>query len=457
MIKYFDNEAEYAANLNNITESQLSVVGDNVKFDGRNVIVGAKSAVTGSAVVLDQNNTLHFMPPGTFDKNTFIGTTVGVVAVGVDDPDFRGKIIVVHKTNKLLKLCNIFTFVLTGYTLDGKEHSGVLSISEASNNYNTSVDYTVTYNASTISEMVEQLNSFFKSTDTFQTQDWVAEKNGENIELSFIASHQTQYYNTGKSGFTLTVDTIPSDVPIVKPQFLKYNGNFSSYGVIINYPRCLIYLKDDLNNINFNPSSDVTSVSSLTYPVCLPAYLGTSTYQADHCSFLRSIYGEGEEGWRKFLKEFFPVTPSVRGIPDPTYTDGKSPTYKIFNYKPATRVGQDGEVDEMYPALKFCAETEYKHVLLEKGCWFLPTMKDLISIMKNIKYMSVLSGVDKNADVINSTLSAMNASDIRGNSNIWTINRLFSLAMFVYASHGMSNNWNIQGVCISLPIVIIDV
>ncbi len=85
MIKYYDTEAAYAADAKSPFESQVSLIGasNDVKFDGCNVIVGAKSAKTGSIVVLDGNSALHFVAVDTFSSTSFMYnyTIVGEVAV----------------------------------------------------------------------------------------------------------------------------------------------------------------------------------------------------------------------------------------------------------------------------------------------------------------------------------------------------------------------------------------
>ena len=161
MIKYYDTEAAYAADAKSSFESQISLVGESneVHFDGRNVIVGIKSAKTGAIAVLDGNSALHFVMPGTFNSGSFMSnyTVVGVVAIGVDHPDFRGKIAILRKTFSSKVWSYIYSFRLTGYTLDGAEHTGTLSIREASNSWAAGVDYVITYTASTVDELAAQL------------------------------------------------------------------------------------------------------------------------------------------------------------------------------------------------------------------------------------------------------------------------------------------------------------
>ena len=60
MIKYYDTLAAYEADAKSSFESQVSLIGaDNtVKFDGRNVVVDIRHALTGSIAVLHQRGHL---------------------------------------------------------------------------------------------------------------------------------------------------------------------------------------------------------------------------------------------------------------------------------------------------------------------------------------------------------------------------------------------------------------
>ena len=63
MIKYYDTNAAYNADVKSAFESQVSLIGaDNaIKFDGRNVIVDIRSSTTCSIAVLDGNPALHLV------------------------------------------------------------------------------------------------------------------------------------------------------------------------------------------------------------------------------------------------------------------------------------------------------------------------------------------------------------------------------------------------------------
>ena len=111
MIKYYDTNAAYEADVKSAFESQVSLIGaDNaIKFDGRNVIVDIHSAKTGSIVVLDGNHAMRFVSVETFCSASFMSNfeIVGVVRIGVDHPSFRGKIAIMYKAPASKKMLNI--------------------------------------------------------------------------------------------------------------------------------------------------------------------------------------------------------------------------------------------------------------------------------------------------------------------------------------------------------------
>ena len=332
MIKYYENEAAYEAAVKSAFESQVSLIGasNECKYDGRNVVVGLNSATTGSIAVLDGLRALRFIAPQTFSSKSFMSNyeIVGVVAIGVDHPDFRGEVAVMSHQFTGAPLFNRYYFKLLGYTLDGAEHTGVLSIRSSLDNWAANQDYTITYKADNIVALVSQLNAYFKANEPFIAQDWVAiaDTNGDVLLHFKYTTWQQAGYNTAKSGFSVTSATAPQWKSTSR--MFRMNGQRSGEGTITNMPRALAYFREDNNaSTAYNPAADVTT-AKLSYPICLPGYLGKSKYQSDHCAYLRGIYGEGEEGWLKFMQSFLPVLPSEYGIfDDDTYGTEKQNTY----------------------------------------------------------------------------------------------------------------------------------
>ena len=454
MIKYYDTEAAYAADAKSPFESQVSLVGEDneIKYDGRNVVVGAKSAKTGSIVVLDGNSAMHFIAVDTFSSSSFMSnfTIVGVVAVGVDHPDFRGKIVIVHKSNASKAWSAIYSFKLTGYTLDGTDRSGKLKVYSAASTYNT---YTINYNADSVADFLTTLNAYFQSTAPFTTQHWRADADSDgNITLSFLFTFADQRSCAGSDGFTLTANLLPG-IP-VSTAMLRYNGQRSGEGCISNMARAIAYFSADLNNATYNPTSTVTSPKR-SYPICKPGYLGTSQYSnGDQCAALRAIYGEGEAGWLKFMESFYPIRPSKYGpIGDKaTYGDSKRNTGLMAG---KTFTKQDNTVIPAYPAADYCGSVTYNHDLLKRGQWFLPDVDVLCSVLRTIKYNSTN---DRNADPVNRALYAIGGTAISNGSSTWSSSRYYAyIAWCSYGPVGYLSYNVLYSAYLAVPVALLDV
>ena len=455
MIKYYDTEAAYAADAKSAFESQVSLVGESndIKYDGRNVVVGAKGAKTGSIVVLDGHSALHFIALDTFSSSSFMSnyTIVGVVAVGVDHPDFRGKLVVIHKTNASKKWSEVYSFKLTGYTLDGTDRSGKLKVYSAASTYD---NYTISYNAETAAGLVEQLNAYFQANTPFTTQHWRADADSDgNITLSFLFTFADQRSCAGSDGFTLTANLLPG-IPASSGMH-RFNGQRSGDGTITNMNRALAYFSADLNNASYNPTSNVTSPVR-GYPICKPGYLGTSQYSggADRCAALRAIYGPGEEGWKNFMRSFLPPLPSKVGVMNKdVYGDGKKNTYLMAG---KTFTKQDGTSIVAFPAADYCAKVTYNHELLKSGCWMLPDMEAVFGIMRDIAYPAPTN--DRNADKVNRALNAIGGSAIGNSSSVWSSSRYN--ANYAWLSNGVSGcayYGNMYRANLAVPVTLLDV
>lgn len=421
MIRYFDTEAAYLAAVQD-TESRVSLVGESnaCKFDGRNVVVGIDSATTGSIAYLDDKKAIRFIATSTFNKTAFPESyeIFGIVAIGVDHPDFRGEVAVMSHQFANAALFTRYYFKLSGYTLDGAEHTGVLSIRSASDNWAANQDYTITYKADNIVALVSQLNAYFKANEPFIAQDWVAiaDTNGDVLLHFKYTTWQQTAYNTVKSGFSIGSATAPQWKSTSR--MFRMNGQRNREGTITNMPRTLVFFREDNNaSTSYNPDTDVTT-AKLIFPICLPGYLGKSKYQSDHCAYLRGIYGEGEEGWLKFMRSFLPVLPSEYGIfDDRAYGTEKHNTYYLASLK---YVGQDGVEKYVSPVARFAAERGFGHELLKRGEWVIGKMSRIFSIVGQLRYPTT---PDKFADKVNAALAAIGAPDFGNNISVWSCSR----------------------------------
>ena len=458
MIKYYDTLAAYEADVKSDYESQVSLIGaDNtVKFDGRNVVVGLASARTGSIVVLDGNKAMQFVSVDTFSSASFMSNyeVVGVVWVGIDHPSYRGDVVILNKEwAPSLKMVEIYQWRLTGYTLDGTDRAGTLSVRYADDNWAANHDYEVSYNATDAASLVAQLNAYFRANEPFIAQQWeaVLTKGGEiDLQLQNWTSWQPCSYNKGINGFTLAANLLPEWA--ASANMLRKNGYRNSEGVIINWARALYYFRNDNATAAYNPSSDVTSVKQ-RYPICLPGYLGTSKYQSDHCAFLRSVYGEGEEGWLKFMESFLPVRPTQYGINgDTLYGDPKTNTYKLAH---ETYTDIDGKVKPLSPACAYIAGIGYDNELAKKGEWVMPDVDLLFDMLDGIEYPL---NPDRSSDVRNRALLAIGAKPFGNNSYVRSCSRNSANGgWFASGYNGYANNSTLYGASVAAPLLLLRV
>lgn len=332
----------------------------------------------------------------------------GYELVGVVCGYINGEVLVVRNpVSHSDSWCDILQYVLTGYTLDGTDQSGVLSIRDNSA-ATENTDYTIPYNATTKEDLVAQLNVFFANNETFKTQGFYASIDNDKVIVHYHFAFENQpIYIAGKNGFTLTQNTMP-DV-IASNNFRRKNGEQFGEGVVGNMEQALAYFRNDTSYLLYNPTNIVTSVK-LTYPICLPGYLGTSSYRdGDKCSFLRSVYGEGEEGWKKFIKSFLPVYPTDYGIIN---TTGKELT-KVLASK---RYNDLDKVDEpMCKAAYYCYSMT--SATIDEGEFWLPGVQELSIILDGIKYGTIS---DINADIINKALYKVGWKNINNEKFYWS-------------------------------------
>lgn len=458
MIRYFDTYADYASAVKGDFESHVSLVGaDNTpRIDGSNVVVGLGSARTGSIAVLDPMNTLCFIEVDTYKASSFMSgwETVGVVVVGVDHPSFRGEIVVMNKEWASKKLSDIYSYRLTGYTLDGTDRTGTIGAYGAADNWAARNDYVISYNATTKDDLITQLNAYFRANEPFLTQKWKAALAADG-EIDLQVQNFTngkQVSAIGSAGFTLTANLAPDWV--ATDRILKMNGNRVGYGTITNWPRVLNYFRQDINNTAYNPTTEVTSLK-LIYPICLPAYLGTSQYRdRDMCAYLRSVYGEGEEGWLKFMATFLPVRPSQYGSngDKEKYGDARSNTSLLTSLK---YTDLDGAVRPVSPAAEYVSGIGYNHDLLRKGQWVMPDSDLLFDVVGGLEYNTTY---DRDADVINRALKAIGSSALANGSSVWSCSRCGAYSgWYASGTSGFANNNYLSNSFLVVPLMLLKV
>lgn len=396
----------------------------------------------GDIVCYDADKKVRFV---RYD-NSFDGIPTGLTAMGVVSSRQGNEVLIVHKTNNSTqKWAEVFLWRLTGFTLDGASHTMTLTTQ--------SVTATITYSATTLEQVASQIDAVVRPM-TFGTHKYTCYvRDGE-----VILQHDTYTAYSAVTATGVTITAWVGSEMTANSYMERFNGGRSGEGSVFNLNRALLYFRNDNSSTTYNPNTDVTSLNR-AYPICLPAYLGTSQYQSDHCAYLRSYYGEGVEGWLRFMKAQMVVNPSMTGVFNPDYRDGHRNTYRLAGQK---FVKPDGTEAVLYPAFDYAASQGFAGVEgFEQGDWYLPSTYELANIIKDVTYPAIYKdGAQVNvartdADIVNRALNAIGGTAISNGSYPWSSCRCNSyFAWFFYGSYGFGGSNHYFGRYVAIPCVL---
>ena len=319
-------------------------------------------------------------------------------------------------TNRLWWYC-------TGYTLDGKSHAITFKLRFASNSYASDITKTVTYSATTLSALISALNAAFApNVDAdFSAQDWYADEYGGKLRLTCENLDWRQpSYNYASDG--LTMGGCMPEIAAHADMRRKHGGN-GGEGAISSMARALIYYRSSTGSNSYEGGrSSLQESVKQTYPINL------ATWNGEYCAPLRAKYGEGEDGWKRFMKSCLPVTPADYG--DMGVHDGKS----ICNQLAQITGRKMSSADSVQLMAAFAKPYNLIGNTFSKGDFWLPTTEE-ISV--------ILSGDNDSLDPLNLGLSAIGGSTILNSAHLWSCLRYYSLNAWI--AHGyigfFSNNY----------------
>lgn len=395
----------------------------------------------GDVVVKDiETKTPQYIKLSSFVKTELdesVYEIIGAVAWREHD-----KVLVVYKENTSTQFMNRPWWYLSGYTLDGTDRTGTLSIRVPDDNWNANVEKVIPYNATSAEGLVEQLNGFFEGDADCNAQDWYAniEEDGSvRIHCDGTKAWQIFAYTTAKAGFALTSCAPEIDADSV---IRRKNGNNGVNGSIFSMQRAIEAFTPDLSSEAYNPSTDVKSMD-VVRPITLPAYLGESQYKSDHCKALRERYGEGRDGWLKFLESLRPVAPCDYGTM--RKRNGKERTDIMAQKMFTSRIVSEPKA--MCNAAYYCSNVNSKTV--DKGEFWLPTADELSYIFKTIEYGT---NPDLNSDPINRCLNKI-GNTVSNKAHWWSCCRFNVLnAWYVHGSWGFLGSGVMRFTCGVLPV-----
>lgn len=395
----------------------------------------------GDILCHDENRKYKFIQCDTFQAGTFPAAweTLGVVVLR------KGNTVTVcSKNNASKKFMEVFPYIVTGQVLDGAEHTAQLRLHGKPS---TDTYYEFKYTANTDEEFVAQLQQFLQANGE---TDWSAYLMDGKVILQYDNYTSSEYVTasiTIATGLTLT-SQVSTDCP-QQPKF-KLKCGVIGFG-ICNIEKAKVFFREDNRWASFNPATDIDSIPE--FPVCWPAFAGTSQYQSDHCLYLRQMYCKDPvhpkvKEWEAYIEDNALVLPGMFAGQAPKWRDGAvlSAYLKGITYR-----ATDGTQQHLYPAVEYCTQ-----FLDGKG--YLPSMVELVECFGNVTYG--LAGVTRDkADAINKSLYAIGGDAIACNRSFLTSGRYSSMHAWYVSGNGyldgnafFSNPTSVPVARIELPV-----
>ena len=350
------------------------------------------------------------------DKKLFYIKADTLVTSELDKSEWEVQGVVSHREGKKVTIvglnnsgsiafCDRVWCYLGGYTLDGAEHTIVLAIPTKAN-WDKNVEKTITYTANTVEEFISALNAAFEADADFTDQDWYADLTADGrVRVHYVFAVWQNYNFTAKSGITKT-DSMPEFKQCTRLR--RKSGQATSIGGICSWHRSLAYYRNDNGTQpdQGGRTAEQTSVKQ-TWPINLPTWNGISTKNpGDFCKALRDVYGEGEDGWLRFMHSCMSVTDTDCGV---MMYDGIEMSKLLSSLTYTSR--KVTEQKYMCPASGWCAS--FSTSCLPAGSWHLPSPKEIVELMRDITQGT------GTPDVLNRTMSAAGGKAISNGSSQW--------------------------------------
>lgn len=367
------------------------------------------------------------------DKKLFYIKADTLVTSELDKSEWEVQGVVSHREGKKVTIvglnnsggiafCDRVWYYLSGYTLDGAEHTIVLAIPTKAN-WDKSVEKTITYTASTVEEFISALNAAFEADTDFTDQDWYADLTADGrVRVHYVFGTWQNYNFTAKSGITKT-----NSMPELKQcqRLRRKSGQATQIGGICSWHRALAYYRNDCGDKSEQGgrTAEQTSIEQ-AWPINLPTWLGTSTKNpGDFCKPLRDVYGEGEDGWLRFMRSCVSITDTDYGV---MMFDGIAMGKLLSSFKYTSR--KVVEPKYMFPANGWCVS--FSTSCMPAGSWHLPSVKELVELMRDITQGT------GTPDVLNRTIVAAGGKAISNGSSRWACVR-----------YDPNDAWNCAGTC----------
>ena len=348
--------------------------------------------------------------------NTYNGIPSGQTAFGLTVERNGNDVLIRNKTAASKAAASAVMWKFAGYAIDGEEHTFTIMFNAH--------EVTVTHSASTIAGLAAAINTAIGNGGQIAGEHFCCyERDGELVLQQDTLDDPWGVDLTVSDGITLAPWLGHENRAF--NSCIRNNGEHNGEGAIINFDRSLIYFNPDNPSRFYNPDSDVTSVRR-AFPICKPGYLGTSQippWLGDHCAYLRSIYGEGEEGWIAFMHDM----EYRRSLAGNNGESGRLMSYRLAGQTFPKVSG--GPQFPLYQAIDYATGVGYDAEGIEQGNWYLPNLNEICAIQRGVTYPAVFeNGAGRavsvaDADILTRACNAIGATVIGNDSDCWTSGR----------------------------------
>lgn len=409
MIKTYANESAWASATKPTTESTVGLLLDSNTpvINGVNVLVTIPKY--GDAVVLDADGNIRFIAFGTFNNATFPSswTKVGVVY------RVRGKRVdfVSYTSLGTIKYSTIWRLKITGYTLDGEDHTVTLNTYD-----NSGVNHplTFTYNATDVSDFINQFNTWAEVSENDPNNREYYMYLDDNNVVQFVESKYTTYrqHSDSFSGITSAAN-VAQEIPAITWS-LDMDGISRMYNTV------------NIGAIKRWGGRTLSSVEAIT---ANNTPISKASFESENGINYQNAYGT----YDNYLEHNCAKIPVNRGVC--SWTDvGHEYTYALADLTYKTKAG---ETAYMYTAPHQVSTFGFSgNNDIAAGKWHIPDVEEMIVLMRPITVgNSGISTVDQ-YDKVNQTIYAMGGNTIGTNASRWCSCRYASVGMWRYFSYG---------------------
>ena len=366
----------------------------------------------GDIVYLDSDKTIRFLACDTYDKASFPGsnTLVGVVVNRQGN-----RLLIADKNQTSKKWSDVFRWETRGWNLDGGVHTATIKFYESQP---APTNPTFQYSATSLQEVVTQLNIWFEQYFSQTNIRYFAYVENDALKIICETFDQWYRYVLSISGITVSYD-VAQEVDANSNTY-AINGIGSLYKGI-NWQRFYDIIGNSTSS-TFNPKETLDSLSN--YPTSRAYYLGEKGVN------LRALYGEGEGGYVKYLKDYMIKFPGQRGVFGDQFRDSRKATYTLAGIQIQKH---DGSKQGMYPVFDYVAGISYDNPEFAAGKWFLPSMFEMMKIFADVEKEG---GVY--VDAPNRSLKAIGGTQITFEGSSWSSSRSYDNSSWYVDSHGYS-------------------